>query len=65
MWFGFVFSESSWPTLGDSAMEGVVIAAYDDKNQPSEFIVYPVIAGAGLQPRFDVARTAWAQGAMT
>jgi hypothetical protein len=62
-WLGFVISEEgSWLTLGDGTIDGVVIAAYDDKKQPSKMIVYPVIARADLQARFDQARTAWRQG---
>ena len=61
-WLGFAYRPQGWLTLGDAAIDGFVIATFDDAEQPSAIIVYPVIPRAQLEPRFVEARTAYIEG---
>jgi hypothetical protein len=62
-WIGFAYARDGWVTLSDPDIDGVVIAAFDQEKEPwSEMIVYPVIARAQLQPRFEEARATYAAG---
>ena len=63
-WLGFNYSGDHWVTLGDSDIEGVVVATFDDKDNPTKMIVYSPIPRAELQQRFDEVRATWAAGGM-
>jgi hypothetical protein len=60
-WLGFSHGPDGWRTLGDVGIEGVIIATYDvdvAKDDPSEIVVYPLMAREPLRQRFDKARAA-------
>jgi hypothetical protein len=58
-WVGFFHDGNDWRTLGDTTIEGAVIAAYREARDQSEIRLYPPIPRAALQSRFDQARAAY------
>jgi hypothetical protein len=58
-WIGFFHDGKGWRTLGDTNIDGVVIAAYRAERDPSEVRVYPPVPRTELQSRFDQAREAY------
>jgi hypothetical protein len=64
-WIGFAYQRDGWLTLGDTSIDGFVIATYNESEQPSEIIVYPVVSRSELERRFEEARSALVRGGMS